>query len=35
VLEVEVRETRAISQVVLFDPEHKLEERILKEQFET
>ena len=35
VLEVEVRETRAISQTALFDPEHKLEERILKEQFET
>jgi len=35
VLEVEVRENRAISQTVLFDPEHKLEERILKEQFET
>jgi len=35
VIEVTVRETRAISQTVLFDPEHNLEERILKEQFQT
>ncbi len=35
VVEVIVRETRAVSQTVLFDPEHNLEERILKEQFQT
>ncbi|HMK68874.1 MAG TPA: NAD kinase [Stellaceae bacterium] len=35
VQEVTVHETRAISQTVLFDPEHNLEERILKEQFQT
>jgi NAD+ kinase len=35
VAEVTVRETRAVSQTVLFDPEHNLEERILKEQFQT
>jgi NAD+ kinase len=34
VVEVTVRETRAVSQTVLFDPEHNLEERILKEQFQ-
>ena len=32
---VEVRETREISQTILFDPEHNLEERVLKEQFQT
>jgi NAD+ kinase len=35
VAEVTVRETRAVAQTVLFDPEHNLEERILKEQFQT
>jgi len=35
VAEVTVKETRAVSQTVLFDPEHNLEERILKEQFQT
>ena len=35
VLEVTVKETRAVAQTVLFDPEHNLEERILKEQFQT
>ncbi|HVM79083.1 MAG TPA: NAD kinase, partial [Stellaceae bacterium] len=35
VLDVVVRETRDIAQTVLFDPEHNLEERILKEQFQT
>ena len=35
VVEVTVRETRAVSQTVLFDPEHNLEERILKEQFQS
>jgi NAD+ kinase len=35
VLEVTVRETRDVAQTVLFDPEHNLEERILKEQFQT
>jgi len=34
VVEVAVKETRAVSQTVLFDPEHNLEERILKEQFQ-
>ena len=33
VLEVEVWEDRAIALTLLFDPEHNLEERILKEQF--
>jgi NAD+ kinase len=35
VVEVTVSETRAVAQTVLFDPEHNLEERILKEQFRT
>jgi NAD+ kinase len=35
VVEVTARETRAVSQTVLFDPEHNLEERILKEQFQS
>jgi NAD+ kinase len=35
VVEVTVRETRAVAQTLLFDPEHNLEERILKEQFQT
>jgi len=35
VVEVNVRETRDTSQTVLFDPEHNLEERVLKEQFQT
>ncbi len=35
VVEVAVSETRAVAQTVLFDPEHNLEERILKEQFQT
>ena len=35
VLEVTVRETHEVAQTVLFDPEHNLEERILKEQFQT
>jgi NAD+ kinase len=30
---VEIREDRSLSFHLLFDPEHKLEERILKEQF--
>ncbi len=33
VLWVTVRETREISLTLLFDPEHNLEERVLKEQF--
>jgi NAD+ kinase len=33
VIEVEVWEERAITLTLLFDPEHNLEERILKEQF--
>ena len=33
VLHVDVREIRTISCVLLFDPEHNLEERVLKEQF--
>ena len=33
VLSVEVRETRDIELTLLFDPEHNLEERVLKEQF--
>ncbi len=35
IVEVTVSETRAVAQTVLFDPEHNLEERILKEQFQT
>jgi NAD+ kinase len=35
VIEVTVKETRAVAQTLLFDPEHNLEERILKEQFQT
>jgi NAD+ kinase len=35
VVEVTVKETRAVAQTVLFDPEHNLEERILKEHFQT
>ena len=31
---VEVREDRSVELRLLFDPEHNLEERILKEQFE-
>ena len=31
---VAVRENRAVSPTVLFDPEHNLEERVLKEQFQ-
>jgi NAD+ kinase len=34
VTEVEVRETNGIQPTLLFDPEHNLEERILKEQFQ-
>jgi NAD+ kinase len=30
---ITVRETRSISLTMLFDPEHNLEERVLKEQF--
>jgi NAD+ kinase len=33
VVRVDVREIRTISSMVLFDPEHNLEERVLKEQF--
>ena len=33
VAKVEVWEDRSISAQLLFDPEHNLEERILKEQF--
>jgi len=32
---VEVCEAREVSLHLLFDPEHDLEERVLKEQFET
>ena len=35
VVRIEVREDRSEKVVLLFDPEHKLEERILKEQFVT
>ena len=35
IVEVTVSETREVAQTVLFDPEHNLEERILKEQFQT
>lgn len=34
VIEVKVREERSLSPVLLFDPEHNLEERIIKEQFQ-
>lgn len=34
VLSVKVRETRAVSLSLLFDPEQNLEERVLKEQFQ-
>jgi NAD+ kinase len=34
VLCVEVRENREVSLTMLFDPEHNLEERVLKEQFQ-
>jgi len=34
VAEVAVREDRSVSLKLLFDPEHNLEERILREQFE-
>ena len=33
VLEVTVRENRSVALTMLFDPEHNLEERVLKEQF--
>jgi len=33
VQEVRIREDRAITLNLLFDPEHHLEERILREQF--
>jgi len=33
VVEVEIVEDRRVSLTLLFDPEHNLEERILKEQF--
>jgi NAD+ kinase len=33
VARVEIREDRSVSLTLLFDPEHNLEERILKEQF--
>jgi len=35
VLEAEVRETRDVTITLLFDPEHNLDERVLKEQFLT
>jgi NAD+ kinase len=35
VLSVSVRETREVSLTMLFDPEHNLEERVLKEQFQS
>jgi len=35
VVTVSVRETRDTAQTILFDPEHNLEERVLKEQFQT
>ncbi|HYM01391.1 MAG TPA: NAD kinase [Stellaceae bacterium] len=34
VVSVTVRETRGLSLTMLFDPEHNLEERVLKEQFQ-
>ena len=33
VLEVEISEARDVVMTLLFDPEHNLEERILREQF--
>jgi NAD+ kinase len=33
VVSVAVRETRDVALTMLFDPEHNLEERVLKEQF--
>ncbi len=33
VIEVDVRESRSVARTLLFDPDHNLEERILKEQF--
>jgi NAD+ kinase len=33
VISVDIRESRSISRTLLFDPDHSLEERILKEQF--
>jgi NAD+ kinase len=33
IVEVEVWEDRGITLTLLFDPEHNMEERILKEQF--
>lgn len=33
VIQVDIRESRSISVTLLFDPDHNLEERILKEQF--
>lgn len=33
VVQVDIRESKAISVTLLFDPDHNLEERILKEQF--
>jgi NAD+ kinase len=35
VASVAVRETRAVALTMLFDPEHNLEERVLKEQFQS
>lgn len=35
ITEVEIRESRTISRSLMFDPDHGLEERILKEQFLT
>lgn len=35
VVRVDVREDRTVALNLLFDPEHNLEERVLKEQFET
>ena len=35
VLTVDVRETREVTETILFDPEHNLEERVLKEQFQS
>jgi NAD+ kinase len=34
VVEVEIRESSGVRPTLLFDPEHNLEERILKEQFQ-
>ncbi|HLJ65588.1 MAG TPA: NAD kinase, partial [Stellaceae bacterium] len=33
VVSVDVHETREVAFTMLFDPEHNLEERVLKEQF--